>query len=63
MYGNKWFIMRGNNSQACTLINCPKQHNNPLNVPKITNRRAKSQIRALDVLFSTNARLDVRARI
>ena len=43
MYGNKWFIMRGNNSQACTLINCPKQHNNPLNVPKITNRRAKSQ--------------------
>ena len=29
--------------RACTLINCPKQHNNTLNVSKIANRRAKSQ--------------------
>ena len=36
-----------------TALNAP-------NVPKITNRRAKSQKYRL---FSTNARLDVRARI
>ena len=42
--------------------NCPKQHNNALNVHKITHKRAKSQkIRALDGRFSTNARLDGHA--
>ena len=40
--------------RACTLINCPKQHNNTLNVSKIT------KIQALDGRFSTNARLDGR---
>ena len=43
--------------RACTLINCPKQHNNTLNVSKIT------KIQALDGRFSTNARLDGRARL
>ena len=47
---NKWFFFRENNHctfcaihRACTWFNCPKQHNNALNVHKITNRRAKSQ--------------------
>ena len=29
--------------RACTWFYCPKQHNDALNVHKITNRRAKSQ--------------------
>ena len=43
-------------------VTVPKQHNNALNVHKITHKRAKSQkIRALDGRFSTNARLDGHA--
>ena len=48
--------------RACTRFDSPKQQDNTLDVHKITNVRAK-KIRALNGRFSTNGRLDGRARL